>query len=145
MRGDIFQGDLVCLVGVDKSKMAAANSRWSRDSVFGRLLGTGPPRPFSVKSSEDWREKELEKDALDRYMFMIKTLEVDRLVGEVWLDGIQWHHGDSFLAISIGERENWNRGYGTDALRIILRYAFSELNLNRVSLNVFEYTCTISW
>jgi RimJ/RimL family protein N-acetyltransferase len=38
----------------------------------------------------------------------------------------------------IGERDYWGKGYGTDALRVLLRYAFDELNLHRVSLSVLE-------
>ena len=43
------------------------------------------------------------------------------------------------MGIGIGEREFWGKGYGTDAMDLILRYAFVELNLRRVSLNVFEF------
>ncbi len=43
------------------------------------------------------------------------------------------------MGIGIGEREYWGNGYGTDAMRAILHFAFTELNLYRVSLNVFEY------
>ncbi len=43
------------------------------------------------------------------------------------------------MGIGLGERENWGKGYGTDAMKIILRYAFTELNLRRVTLDVFEY------
>jgi RimJ/RimL family protein N-acetyltransferase len=55
------------------------------------------------------------------------------------LDGVLWTHGESFVGIGLGEREHWGKGYGTDAMRVILKYAFSELNLYRVSLNVFDY------
>ena len=41
--------------------------------------------------------------------------------------------------IGLGERNYWGNGYGTDAMQIMLRYAFRELNLHRVSLDVFEY------
>ncbi len=43
------------------------------------------------------------------------------------------------MGIGIGERDYWGRGYGTDAMQVLLRYAFDELNLHRVSLGVFEY------
>ena len=73
------------------------------------------------------------------YFFMIRTLEGNNLIGQLAFDGVQWPHADTFVSISIGEREYWDKGYGTDAMRVILRYAFIELNLHRVSLNVFEY------
>jgi RimJ/RimL family protein N-acetyltransferase len=43
------------------------------------------------------------------------------------------------LGIAIGEHEEWGKGYGIDAVRVILRLAFTELNLHRVSLTVFDY------
>jgi RimJ/RimL family protein N-acetyltransferase len=39
----------------------------------------------------------------------------------------------------MGARESWGKGYDTDAMRVILRFAFQELNLRRVSLDTFEY------
>jgi RimJ/RimL family protein N-acetyltransferase len=70
---------------------------------------------------------------------MIRALEDDRLIGDTGLDGVRWSHGDAFVGIGLGERQYWNKGYGTDAMRIILRFAFTELNLHRLTLNVFEY------
>ena len=75
----------------------------------------------------------------DQFEFSIRTLQDDLLIGDVGLDGVLWNHGDAFVGIGIGDREYWGKGYGTDAMRLILRYAFCELNLQRVSLNVFEY------
>ena len=42
------------------------------------------------------------------------------------------------MAIGIGEPDAWNKGYGSEAMRLMLRYGFEELNLNRVSLGVFS-------
>ena len=110
-----------------------------RDSEYMRLLDSGAARPFSVKNTKELLEKDLEKDSPDLYMFLIKTLQDERLIGTIALDGVQDHHGDAFVSIGIGERQYWNQGYGTDAMRVILNYAFNELSLDRVSLNVFAY------
>ena len=50
-----------------------------------------------------------------------------------------WGSRDAFAGIGIGEREFWGKGYGSDAIQLLLRYAFTELNLQRVSLTVFEF------
>jgi RimJ/RimL family protein N-acetyltransferase len=42
------------------------------------------------------------------------------------------------LGIMIGEKEYWNRGYGTDTMLTLVRFAFEQMNLNKVSLGVFE-------
>lgn len=139
MNDNFFQGKLVRLASQEVQTMGEAFSKWSRDSEYWRLLDSGSVRPFSVKTTKDWIEKNQEKERPDEIAFAIRTLEDDRLIGDIGLGGIQWIHGDTFVGIGLGEREYWGKGYGTDAMRIILRYAFTELNLHRVSLNVFEY------
>jgi RimJ/RimL family protein N-acetyltransferase len=137
MGRDLFTGELVRLVAEDPQTIAEAYNRWGRDSEYLRLMDWGPARWHSVKSSKEWIEKELEKD--DLFFFMIRTLEDDRLIGDIGLGGLQWNLGEAWAGIAIGERETWGKGYGTDAMHILLRYAFCELNLHRVTLNVFEY------
>jgi len=61
------------------------------------------------------------------------------LIGFVGLFQVAWPAGAARCAIGIGEAEYRGRGYGTEALRLLLRYAFAELGLHRVGLTVFEY------
>jgi RimJ/RimL family protein N-acetyltransferase len=139
MKNDLFRGKLVRLAAQEVQLMAEAFSKWSCDSEYWRLLDSGSVRPFSVKTTKGWIEKNQEQEKPNEISFAIRTLEDDHLIGDIGLDGIQWTHGDAFVGIGLGEREYWGKGYGTDAMRVILRYAFTELNLQRVSLNVFEY------
>jgi RimJ/RimL family protein N-acetyltransferase len=139
MRNDLFHGKLVRLKAQDAQTMAEAYSKWSRDAEFFRLQDSYPARTFSVKKAKEWLEKDQEKERQDQFPFAIYRLEDDHLLGDIGLGGIEWTHGDAWVGIGLGEREVWGKGYGTDAMRIILRYAFTELNLHRVSLNVFEY------
>jgi RimJ/RimL family protein N-acetyltransferase len=88
---------------------------------------------------KEFVEKELVGDKPEVFFFMIRSLDDDRVIGEIGLDEVDWVHGETFVGISIGERDLWGKGYGTDAMRIVLRYAFTELNLERVTLTVFEY------
>jgi RimJ/RimL family protein N-acetyltransferase len=134
---NIFMGKLVRLSAEDPKIIAEHFSHWSRDSELLRLMDSFPARAFSVKAIQEWLEKEQMKE--DNLYFSIRTLDEDRLVGDIGLDGIQWNHGDAFMGISLGDRGDWGKGYGKDAMQLILRYAFTELNLKRVTLNVFEY------
>jgi RimJ/RimL family protein N-acetyltransferase len=134
---DIFRGGMVRLAALNPEELAPLFARWGRDSQRGRLLDSDPPMLFSDKAIRGWIEKELEKDAY--HGFAIRALADDRVVGEIGLGGIRWNRGDAFVGVGLGDRADWNKGYGTDAMRLILRYAFLELNLHRVSLSVFEY------
>jgi RimJ/RimL family protein N-acetyltransferase len=139
MNTDIFRGELVRLTMDDPQIIAELDSKWGRDSEYFRLLTSEASRLWSVKKIKDWIEKDLEKEENNNFFFLIRTLEGDQLIGGIGLDGVDWANGESFVGIGLGEREAWGKGYGTDAMRIILRYAFTELNLRRVSLDVFEY------
>ncbi len=135
----LFQGELVRLVALDADKVAEHFFKWDHDSEYWRLLAAEPAMSYSKKQIKDLIEKELDGDKGDLFFFMIQSLQDWRIIGQIGLDGVKWTHGDTFVGISIGERELWSKGYGTDAMRVILRYAFTELNLQRVSLTVFEY------
>jgi RimJ/RimL family protein N-acetyltransferase len=119
--------------------MASNFSRWNQDTGWVRFLDTEPSRLLSAKKWKEWLEKDLDKGTPDEVFFAIRRLEGDQLIGFIGLFDLYLQHGDTLVAIALGEREYWGKGYGTDAMRIMLRYAFNELNLRRVGLIVFEY------
>jgi RimJ/RimL family protein N-acetyltransferase len=133
----IFRGELVRLAAINPDTDAEALARWSQDSEFDRLLNSEAALPFVAKRVTEEIEREEVRN--DHYVFSIRTLSDDRLIGWISLEGIQWSHSTSWVGIGIGERDCWGKGYGTDAMRVLLRFAFEELDLFRVNLNVFEY------
>ena len=139
MNNDLLHGELVRLAAENPEVMAGHFSRWNQDAGWVRFLDTEPSRLLSEKKWKEWLEKDLEKGPSDQIFFAIRTLEDDTLIGFIGLFDLFMQHGDAFVAIALGERKYWGKGYGTDAMRVMLGYAFSELNLRRVSLIVFEY------
>lgn len=136
MNSDLFRGELVRLVAPNSKTDADSVAAWSRDSEFVRLFGMGTARPWTPAMAQRGIEDDEAKD--ETFVFHIRTLADDRLIGVTDLEPA-WTHGDGWIGIGIGERAYWGRGYGTDAMRVMLRYAFTELNLYRISLNVFDY------
>ena len=117
---------------------ARAEVRWQRDSEFVRLAG-GDLELSSEKKIKEWSEKRIEEGPQpERYSFDVRTLADDRLIGflGLWVDLI---HSEAWVGIGIGERDFWSKGYGTDTMKLCLRYAFLELGLQRVSLGLHEY------
>jgi len=135
----LFTGKQVRLTAENPQVMGEAFSRWDRDSEFFRLLDNDPQALYSRKKITDWLEKDIEKTENDSFFFSIRTLDQDQLIGFIAIWDIQWSHGSSWVSIGLGEREFWGKGFGTDAMRLILNYAFNELNLYRVTLFVFGY------
>jgi RimJ/RimL family protein N-acetyltransferase len=139
MKSNLLYGDLVRLAADEPAMLGEAMVRWHMDSEYLRLLDADPTNCFSVKQFTEWIQKDQEKDPPPFYFFGVHTLKSDQLVGFVGLDRDTFPNGDGFVGIGIGERDFWGKGYGTDAMQVILRYAFLELNLRRVSLDTFEY------
>jgi RimJ/RimL family protein N-acetyltransferase len=136
---NIFHGTLVRLTTEDPETAGKALSGWACDSEYTRLLDKPPALLWSAKKIQSWIENSLEKGFQNGFFFEIRTLQEDRLIGFVNLIWLSWTHGDTWLGIGLGDRAYWGKGYGTDAVRVVLRYAFTELNLRRVTLGVFAY------
>ena len=136
---DLFKGKLVRLAGLDPEEASKSFSNWNRDSEFMRLMDTDPPRLHSVKATKEWLEKHFQENRDHEFWFVVRALKDDRLLGDITLWIRNWGSRDAFVGIGLGEREFRGKGYGTEAMQLILRYAFIELNLRRVSLNVFEF------
>lgn len=139
MNDGLLTGKLVCLAAFDPEEMGRAFSGWSRDSEYWRLMDAGAVRMPSAKEATKFLEKELEELAAGFYPFSARALADDRLIGEIVLDVVNWPGRDAFVGLSIGRREDWGKGYGTEMMRLLLQFAFMEVNLRRVSLAVFEY------
>jgi RimJ/RimL family protein N-acetyltransferase len=136
---DVLNGALVRLSAVDPDEFSKAFTGWRRDSEFMRLMDADAARVGSQKDSQKSLEKELEDQQLNQHWFTIRTLSEDKLIGDIGLFVVSWPGRDAFVGLGIGDRDFWGRGYGTDAMKLILRYGFMEVNLRRVTLTVFEY------
>ena len=108
--------------------------------------------PMSCAQEERWFERMLERE--NEFLFGIEAQDAEdgdllpacperltgglwSLVGNVGLHGVDWKNRVASLGIVLGKRDSWGRGIGVEAIRIMLRFAFQELGLHRVQLEVF--------
>jgi RimJ/RimL family protein N-acetyltransferase len=61
------------------------------------------------------------------------------LIGAAGLHEVDFKNRHAAFGLSLGDKEEWGKGYGTEATALVVKYAFETLNLNRVWLHVFEY------
>jgi len=107
-------------------------TRWNADPEVRHWLHRSEDPPELLVRSEvaRWVAQGLSDPSEARFMI---ELPGGRPIGEIRLRDIH-PCGRAELAILIGEKEHWGRGYGTDAIRALLRLAFAELALRRVTL-----------
>lgn len=135
---DLFRGELIRLSAEEPEASAKIEAQWQRDSEFNRLLDSEPRGMPSAKKIQEWIEKGSDGNKPESYVFSIRALAEDKQIGFIglWLDLI---HAEVWVGIGIGEREYWGKGYGTEAMKLGVQYAFVELAAQRVSLGLFEY------
>jgi len=127
----IIRGEKVFLRPIrpsDFPKLAA----WSRDREIARYVGG--QYPTRLEEYAEWHRR-LQSDRHSHHL-AISTHD-DVLIGHIELDHIAWRSGDAELRIRIGEKSFWDQGYGTDAVRTLVEYAFRSMRLSRVYLRVF--------
>ncbi len=85
------------------------------------------------------KEKELLKKLKNDSMFAVRLIENNELLGNVGFNELNKVHRNAVLGIMLGNPKHQGKGYGKEAMNLLLDYGFSFLNLESISLNVFEY------
>lgn len=125
----------VCLGGIDLQAHPVVESRWTHDAEFMRLMELKPVRPLSpaaVKAQYEAVEKEMAEEG-NLFYFTVRTRDDDRLIGKALIEYVDWSNGNGYIRLGIGEAELRGKGYGSQVLCLLLRFAFDELNLYRVT------------
>jgi len=110
-------------------------TRWVNS--FEVILNLGlAPAPVIAENEGEWYERN--RANRDSLIFTIYTREDLRPIGTSSLMNINYRHQRAEFGIMIGEKECWNKGYGSETARLLLDYGFKTLGLNSISLTVFS-------
>ncbi len=112
--------------------------RWMNDPEVTQYLLISSPLSFAME--EKWFDEQLQRPPHQGQILGIEVQRADDWVhiGNTGLHDVDLVNRTAEFGIVIGEKEYWNRGYGTQATRLMLKHGFENLNLNRIYLEVFE-------
>jgi RimJ/RimL family protein N-acetyltransferase len=110
--------------------------RWMNDFGMTRMLGV-PVRPMTIEAETAWYEGAAKAEA--RYSFTIYERSSWTAIGNCSLFDVSLQHRRAEVGVMIGEPAMRGHGYGAEALRLLLYYAFTILGLHSVMLHVFAY------
>ncbi len=110
--------------------------RWMNDPNIVRTLKSRYPMSFS--SEMEWLEHAMNPTANERH-FAIERRDDRTHIGNVSLHDIDWISRAAWFGLFIGEPAAWNRGFGSDAIATLMRFAFDEMNLVKLRIQVFDY------
>jgi len=135
-----LRGERVSLETVDIDKIDLVN-QWFNDPLITKNLNVGV-LPMSKDKTRDFLVRAQTPTATDR-VFSINALDLpegeEAYIGHIALHRIRSIDRTAELGIVIGMRQHLNKGYGTEAIKVLLDFAFREMNLNRVSLTYKDF------
>lgn len=137
MQGDaLLRGKSIYLDVVERDDMETIGPWW-RSLTLQQFLNPGRMMPQGMQDELEWFEGARKNQ--DLVLFGIRTTAEDRIIGTTTLMQFNWRTRKCLFGIAIGDQSVWNKGYGTEATALAIRYGFLELNLNRIQLYVYEF------
>ena len=139
MKNEFLVGEKIYLRGLDKTDLEGDYFRWLNDPEVTRFMETGlfPNTPEKMESFYNSINSNN-----NNIMFAIIDRKTEKHIGNIKLGPINWVHRNAVFGTLIGNREYWGKGCATEAVKLILSYAFERLNLNKVEAGVVE--CNIA-
>ena len=131
----MIAGDLVILRALESSDLERCY-RWMNDPNIVRTLKSRYPMPFEKEA--EWLENAVSHSSMERH-FAIERKDDRTHIGNASLHDIDWVSRTAVFGMFIGDPSAWNRGFGTDAVRTLVRFTFEEMNLRKLKINVFDY------
>jgi RimJ/RimL family protein N-acetyltransferase len=129
-------GEKVAL-GPLRKDLVPLYTRWFNDFTTLRMLGP-MPRPLTLEQEEQWYERANTRGEAV-VQFTIYEMATGRPIGTTGLHDIDHRNRTALFGITIGEPDARGKGYGTEATRLMLDFAFTVQGLHNVMLVVHEY------
>ncbi|MGX7825276.1 GNAT family N-acetyltransferase [Actinokineospora sp. 24-640] len=107
--------------------------RWHNDPEAMRWLDGSYPEPLAAIRKR-WEERPA--NSFERTLFGIETIADTRFIGIIVLRDATPEHARAELDIYIGEKDCWDGGHGTEAMRLMCRFGFNFMRLHAIELTV---------
>jgi len=126
-------GEKIYLRGLERADLEGAYFDWLNDREVTKFLEAGR-FPNTREAMEEYYNNTVLSN--NNAVFAIVDKKTDEHIGNIKLGPINWITRIASLGIMIGDKESWGKGYGTEAIRLVLDYAFNRLNLHKVTAGI---------
>lgn len=136
---NLWTGKRVRLTAFDPDIGGELLAKWYADSEFTRLYDLPPVMVKDTKRTQAALREQAGGTNPQVARFLIQTLANEQFIGEGELERNLPTYDEAFVSIGLGDRAFWGKGYGTEAMDLLLRHGFCEWNVHRISLSVYAY------
>lgn len=133
----MYSGQLVKLRAYKEEDIEKA-VEFINDEEVKKLMDSNIPFPMTKWQEEEWvRSRKANTDFT--YDFAIEDLKTGKYIGGCSINECDVKNRTCVVGIMIGDKEYWGKGYGSDALKVLIKFIFEEVNMNKIKLNVFSF------
>jgi RimJ/RimL family protein N-acetyltransferase len=132
----MWRGEKIILAPVQREYLPKY-VEWLNDWEVSKFLAPGIPFSLNIEDETKWFESHHNDDK--NQIFAILAQPENVLIGNCGLHQLDWKNRGCVFGIVIGDKNYWSKGYGTDAARTLVRFAFEQLGMNRVELEVYAF------
>lgn len=133
----MYSGQLVKLRAYKEEDIEKATV-YINDEEVKKLMDSTIPFPMTKWQEEEWvRSRKANTDFT--YDFAIEDLKTGKYIGGCSINECDVKNRTCVVGIMIGDKEYWGKGYGSDALKVLIKFIFEEVNMNKIKLNVFSF------
>jgi len=133
--GKSFPGGKVILRPLERSDLEKS-LEWLTDPLVNKYLSQNF-KDLTVKQEEQWFN--YIQDSRQDVVFAVLERSSGIHIGNCALHKIDQRKKTCEMGIVIGEKDYWDRGFGTDAVKALVDFARDELEMSKIWLNVYTY------
>lgn len=134
--GNLYKGELVKLREYRQSDIELAY-KYMNDLDVALNLNPGIPYPMTMEREQEWYQNQMK--TRDTYSFAIESLEEGIYIGGCGINNYDWKNGTAEVGIFIGNQQFRDKGYGTDAMKVLIEFIFQHTNINRIQLSTYSF------
>lgn len=132
----MYGGEKVILRELRKSEMEIVKQGINDKEV--RYFLSDQILPYKYEDEISWYDG-VSGNTLKGYNFAIEDKETGKYIGACGVNELKDIARVATIGILIFDKKYWNRGYGTDALNVLIDFLFNQVNMNKISLKVYSF------
>ncbi|MBU3194546.1 GNAT family N-acetyltransferase [Clostridium algidicarnis] len=133
----MYYGEKVCLRAYKEEDIEKVTS-FVNDKELKKFYDTDVSFPITLWEEEKW-VKSQKADKSGEYNFAIEDIKTKMYIGGCNIQNVNWLTRVALVGIMIGDKDYLGKGYGTDAMKVLMNFIFKDMNIHKIRLSTFSF------
>ena len=133
----MYYGEKICLRAYKEEDIQIATS-FVNDKELKKFLVTDIPFPMSLWEEDEWIKSQ-KSNKNGEYNFAIEDIKTKMYIGGCGIQNVNWLTRVALVGIMIGDKDYLGKGYGTDAMKVLMNFIFKDMNIHKIRLSTFSF------